>query len=107
DLYYEHLPVWAATQKALASGQSPFWLDGEYCGPPPLFHQGGPLFYPPTIPLLRTGAPVHRLADLFSLFHYGLAGLAAFLLVRELTGRADAGFFGGGGGGGCAASGVS
>src|SRR4029453_10371868 len=27
--------------------------------------------------------------------HYGLAGLAAFLLVRELTGRADAGFFGG------------
>jgi len=95
DLYYEHLPVWAATQRALLSGESPFWLDGEYCGHPPLFHQEAPLFYPPTVPLLLTGAPVHRLADLFSLAHYWLAGFAAFLLLRRLTGRPAAAVFGG------------
>jgi hypothetical protein len=95
DLYYEHLPVWEATQRALVSGESPFWLDGEYCGQPALFIQEAPLFYPPTVPLLLTGAPVARLADLFSLFHYWLAGFAVFLLLRELTGRAAAGYFGG------------
>src|SRR5262249_29554007 len=77
-------------------GHSPFWLDGEYCGQPPLFVQEAPLFYPPTAPLLLTGAPVHRLSDLFSLFHYWLAGFAVFLLVRELTGGSAApGLFGG------------
>ena len=29
DLFYEHLPVWAATQKALTTGASPFWSAGE------------------------------------------------------------------------------
>ena len=95
DLYYEHLPIWAATQRALRAGESPFWLDGEYCGQPPLFHQEAPLFYPPTVPLLLTGMPVHRAADLFSLFHYWLAGFAVFLLVRELSGRFAAALFGG------------
>jgi hypothetical protein len=95
DLYYEHLPVWAATQRALRAGASPFWLDGEYCGQPSLFIQEAPLFYPPMVPLLETGAPVHRLADAFLLFHYWLAGLAAFLFVRHETGRWLAGLFGG------------
>ncbi|MEP6995862.1 MAG: hypothetical protein ABI968_15165, partial [Acidobacteriota bacterium] len=95
DLFYEHLPVWQATQRALLAGQSPFWLDGEYCGQPPLFHQEAPLFYPPTVPLLLTGAPVHRLADVFSLFHFWLAGFAAFLLLRDQTRSAGASLFGG------------
>ncbi len=95
DLYYEHLPVWAASQEALLAGESPFWLGGEYCGHPSLFLQEAPLFYPPTAPLLATGAPVHRLSDFFTLAHYWLAGFATFLLVRGLTGRAAAGLFGG------------
>jgi hypothetical protein len=95
DLYYEHLPVWAATQRALRAGASPFWLDGEYCGQPSLFVQEAPLFYPPMVPLLATGASVHRLADVFLLFHYWLAGLAAFLFVRDETGQWLAGLFGG------------
>ncbi|HEY1250379.1 MAG TPA: YfhO family protein [Thermoanaerobaculia bacterium] len=95
DLYYEHLPIWEATQKALRAGESPFWIEGEYCGQPSLFIQEAPLFYPLTAPLLWTGAPVHRLADLFTLFHLWLAALAAFLLVREVTGRAAAGAFAG------------
>jgi hypothetical protein len=95
DLYYEHLPVWEAAQRALISGQSPFWLDGEYGGHPLLFLQEAPLFYPPTVPLLLTGAPVHRLADLFTLAHLWLAGLCAFLLVRGLTGSPAAALFGG------------
>ncbi len=95
DLYYEHLPVWAASQRALRSGEFPTWIEGEYCGHPPLFHQEAPLFYPPMVPLLLTGAPVHRLADLFTLFHIGLAGFTAFLLVRELTGRPLVALFGG------------
>lgn len=95
DLFYEHLPVWEAAQRSLLSGASPFWLDGEYCGHPPLFVQETPLFYPLTVPLLATGAPVHRLADLFSLFHFWLAGMAAFLLLREETGSAAASLFGG------------
>ena len=95
DLRYEHLPVWDATQRALRSGESPFWLDGEFCGHPLLFTQEAPVFYPLTVPLLLTGAPVHRLADLFSLFHLWLAGFAAFLLLEELgTDRLSA-LFGG------------
>ncbi len=95
DLFYEHLPVWDVTQKALLAGDSPFWIDGEYCGQPPLFTQEAPLFYPLTVPLLWTGAPVSRLADLFSLFHFWLAGFAAFLLLRDLTRSASAALFGG------------
>jgi hypothetical protein len=95
DLRYEHVPVWHAVQQALRSGESPFWIEGQYCGNPLLFTQEAPLFYPLTVPLLATGAPVHRLCDLFSLFHFWLAGFAAFLLLRALgTDRASA-LFGG------------
>ena len=85
DLRYEHLPVWNVTQRAIMAGESPFWIDGEYCGQPNLFVQEAPLFYPLTYPLLRTGRPVERLADVFSLFHIWLAGFTAFLLLRELS----------------------
>jgi hypothetical protein len=95
DLFYEHLPVWDATQKALSAGDSPFWIDGEYAGHPPLFHQEAPLFYPLTVPLLSTDAPVFRLADLFSLFHFWLAGFAAFLFLRDITRDPRAALFGG------------
>jgi hypothetical protein len=84
DLRYEHLPVWDVTQRALRAGESPFWIDGEFCGHPLLFTQEAPVFYPLTVPLLLTGAPVARLADLFSLFHFWLAGYAAFLLLEDL-----------------------
>jgi hypothetical protein len=84
DLRYEHLPVWAVTQKALLAGESPFWIDGEYCGHPLLFHSEAPIFYPLTAPLLWTGASVGRLADIFSLLHFWLAGFAAFLLLRDV-----------------------
>ena len=47
-----------------------------------------------TYPLLRTGRPVERLADLFSLFHIWLAGFTAFLLLRELAGGSWGPFFG-------------
>jgi hypothetical protein len=95
DLRYEHLPVWDVTQKALAAGESPFWIDGQYCGHPLLFTQEAPLFYPLTAPLLLTGAPVHRLADLFSLFHFWLAGFAAFLLLEDLEAGSLPALFGG------------
>jgi hypothetical protein len=95
DLYYEHLPVWQAVQSALRSGQSVFWLDGEYCGHPLLFQQEAPIFYPPTVPLLLTGAPVNRLNDAFTLFHFWLAGLLAFLLLRGVGARTAAALFGG------------
>lgn len=95
DLLTEHLPIWEAAQKSLRSGQAPVWLDGEYCGQPALFHQEAPLFYPLTAPLLWTGAPVHRLVDLFILFHLWLAGFAVFLFVRTLTGQPAAALFGG------------
>lgn len=95
DLRYEHLPIWDVTQKALLSGESPFWLEGMYCGHPLLFTQEAPLFYPLTVPLLLTGAPVHRLADLFSLFHFWLAGFAAFLLLRDLKADSLSALFGG------------
>ncbi|HEY7113381.1 MAG TPA: YfhO family protein [Thermoanaerobaculia bacterium] len=95
DLRYEHLPVWDVTQKALAARESPFWIDGEYCGHPLLFHQEAPLFYPLTAPLLATGAPVARLADLFSLFHFWLAGFGAYLLLRDLAADETSALFGG------------
>jgi hypothetical protein len=83
DLRYEHVPIWTATQKALTSGESPYWIEGQYCGNPLLFTQEAPLFYPLTVPLLLTGGAPHRLADLFSLFHYWLAGFATFLYLRD------------------------
>ena len=95
DLRYEHLPVWDVTQKALRARESPFWIDGEYCGHPLLFTQEAPLFYPLTVPLLLTGAPVARLADLFSLFHFWLAGFAAYLLLKDLETDSLSALFGG------------
>jgi hypothetical protein len=95
DLRYEHLPVWQVTQESLRNGDPPFWIDGEYCGHPMLFHQEAPVFYPLTVPLLLTGAPVERLSDLFSLFHYWLAGFAAYLLLRDLDADDFSALFGG------------
>jgi hypothetical protein len=95
DLRYEHVPIWHVTQQALLAGESPFWLEGFYCGHPLLFTQEAPLFYPLTVPLLLTGAPAHRLADLFSLFHFWLAGFAAFLLLRDIRSDFSSSLFGG------------
>lgn len=95
DLWYEHIPIWQVTQKALLSGESPFWIEGEYCGHPLLLQQEAPIFYPLTVPLLLSGAPVHRLADLFSLFHFWLAGFTVFLLLRDLKADALSSLFGG------------
>jgi hypothetical protein len=95
DLRYEHVPIWTATQKALESGESPYWVDGQYCGNPLLFHQEAPLFYPLTTPLLLTDGAPHRLADLFSLFHFWLAGFAAFLFLRDRRCEPLAALFGG------------
>jgi hypothetical protein len=95
DLRYEHVPIWHAVQQAVRSGESPFWIDGQYCGNPLLFSQEAPPFYPLTVPLLATGAPAHRLADLFSLFHFWLAGFAAFLLLRDLRCGFSSALFGG------------
>jgi hypothetical protein len=95
DLFYEHLPVWSEVQRDLRAGISPFWLDGFFMGHPLAFHQEAPVFYPLTVPLLATGAPVHRLADVFSLLHLWLAGLGGFLLLRFLTKVRIAPLFGG------------
>jgi hypothetical protein len=95
DLRYEHVPIWTATQRALRSGESPWWVEGQYCGNPLLFHQEAPLFYPLTTPLLLTGGQPHRLADLFSLFHFWLAGFATFLLLCDRGCGAPAALFGG------------
>jgi hypothetical protein len=74
---------------------SPFWLDGFFMGHPLAFHQEAPVFYPLTVPLLLTGAPVQRLADASSLAHLWLAGLGGFLLIRHLTRARIAPLFGG------------
>ncbi|MEO8586576.1 MAG: YfhO family protein [Acidobacteriota bacterium] len=79
----------------MVAGASPFWLDGFYMGHPLAFTQEAPVLYPLTVPLLLTGAPVHRLADVFSLAHLWLAGLGGFLLVRFLTNTRIAPLFGG------------
>ena len=95
DLRYEHLPVWDVTQKALLSHENPFWIDGEYCGHPLLFHQEAPLFYPLTVPLLLTDLSVQRLTDMFSLFHFWLAGFSAWLFFRALRTDPYSALFGG------------
>ncbi|HLN81144.1 MAG TPA: YfhO family protein [Thermoanaerobaculia bacterium] len=95
DLRYEHVPVWHAVQQALRAGESPFWIEGQYCGNPLLFTQEAPPFYPLTLPLLLTGAPANRLSDLFSLIHFWVAGLAAFLLLRDLKCDVASSLFGG------------
>jgi Bacterial membrane protein YfhO len=84
DLRYEIVPLWHVSQEAVHSGRMPYWIDGQYCGHPALLRQEVALFYPLTLPLLATDAPPHRLADLFSLFHFWLAGFATYLLLRDL-----------------------
>lgn len=86
DLMYEHLPVWTWVDSTLRSGHSPFWIDALASGHPLLFTQEIPLFYPVTLPVLLLSSSVSRAADLFSLLHFLLAGVAAFLLARELAG---------------------
>ncbi len=93
DLLYEHLPIWTWVRDALRAGHSPFWIDALATGHPLLFHQEAPLFYPATLPLLLLSGSVSRAADLFSLLHFVLAGVTAFLLARELTGDRTAGLF--------------
>jgi len=95
DLFYEQLPIWHEVQADLRAGKSPFWLDGLFMGSPLLFTQEAPLFYPLTTPLLLTGGEVHRLADVFSLFHLWLAGVTAFALLWRLTSSWPASLFGG------------
>jgi Bacterial membrane protein YfhO len=95
DLRYEHVPIWHVVQQVLRHGDSPFWVDSQYCGNPLLFTQEAPLFYPLTVPLLSTGAPAHRLSDLFSLFHFWLAGFASYLLLRDLETDPFSALFGG------------
>lgn len=95
DLRYEIVPLWDVSRRAILAGESPFWIEGEYCGHPALLRQEVALFYPLTIPLLLTGAPANRLSDLFSLFHFWLAGFAAYLLLRDVTTSNRAGLFGG------------
>jgi hypothetical protein len=95
DLFYEHLPIWSEVQRDLDAGFSPFWMDGFFMGHPLAFTQEAPVFYPLTVPLLLTGAPVHRLADAFSLMHLWLAGLGGFLLLRSFTNARIAPLFGG------------
>jgi hypothetical protein len=95
DLRYEIVPLWEVSRRAILAGESPFWIEGEYCGHPALLRQEVALFYPLTIPLLLTGAPANRLSDLFSLFHFWLAGFAAYLLLSDVTASNRAGLFGG------------
>ncbi|MHB8800680.1 MAG: YfhO family protein [Thermoanaerobaculia bacterium] len=85
DLFYEHVPIWSAVQRALLSGESPFWLDGAYAGNPLLYTQEAPLLYPLTAPLLLSGLAAHRAADLFTLLHFLLAGVFAYALVWDVT----------------------
>lgn len=87
DLFYEHVPIWATVQRALLSGESPFWLDGAYAGNPLLYTQEAPLLYPLTAPLLLSGLPAYRAADLFTLFHVLIAGVLAYALVQDVTRR--------------------
>jgi hypothetical protein len=95
DVRYEIVPLWHVSQQAVHAGDWPFWIDGEYCGHPALLRQEVAVFHPLTLALLATTGPPHRLADLFSLFHFWLAGFAAYLLVCDLDGDFVSGLFGG------------
>ena len=77
DLRYSG-SIWHAVQQALRSGESPFWIDGQYCGNPLLSHQEAPPFYPLTAALLLTDAPAHRASDLFRSFISGWRGSPPF-----------------------------
>lgn len=87
DLFYEHVPVWSSVQRLLRNGEAPFWIDGQYCGTPLLYHQEAPLLHPLTVPLLLSGLAPHRAADTYTLVHFLLAGLFAYALCWDLTRR--------------------
>jgi hypothetical protein len=95
DLRYEVIPLWHVSQEAVRAGQMPYWIEGQNCGHPALLRQEVALFYPLTLPLLAAGGEPHRLAVLFSLFHFWLAGFAMFLLLRDLGSDVFSGLFSG------------
>ena len=39
DLRYEIVPLWHVTQRAILSGDSPFWIDGENPAIPPFCYR--------------------------------------------------------------------
>ena len=89
------MPVWEFAAACLARGELPTWFSGQYAGTPFLYHQEAPIFYPLTVPLLLSGLPAHRAADLFTLFHLVLAGAASFALCFSRTRRMGPSAFGG------------
>ena len=89
------MPLWHVTSESLRAGHSPFWIEGQHCGHPALLRQEVALFYPPTLPLLWSGGPAHRLTDFFSLVHFWIAGLAAFVFLRDARCNTVPALFGG------------
>lgn len=87
DLFYEHVPVWSNVQRLLHRGEAPFWIDGQFCGTPLLYHQEAPLFHPLAAALLLSNLAPHRAADAYTLVHFLLAGLFAYCLCWDLTRR--------------------
>jgi len=87
DLFYEHVPVWSNVQRLLRRGEAPFWIDGEFCGTPLLYHQEAPLLHPLAAALLLSSLAPHRAADAYTLVHFLLAGLFAYGLCWDLTRR--------------------
>lgn len=86
DLLHEHVPAWDWAARTLRSGAFPAWIDGAWCGHPFLYVQEAPVFYPLTVPILLSGLPAHRAADLFSLLHFWGAGAAMYFLLRRFGG---------------------
>lgn len=82
DLTYLHYPWRTLGAQVLIAGRAPLWDPYLYFGMPMAARMQDALFYPGSLPFFLFGFATGT--ALFHAFHYGLAGVMAYLWLRSL-----------------------
>ena len=96
DFVEQIYPFRVFVARELGSGRLPTWDSHTFSGYPAIAESQHATFYPLSMWQFLFEEPIPFLAlEIEALLHLGLAGIFTFLLVRQLTGRSDAGMLAG------------
>ena len=96
DFVEQHYPFRVFVARELRAGQLPLWDAHTFGGYPAIAESLHATFYPLGLWQILFDEYLPFMAlEIEALFHLGLAGVFTFLLVRQLTGRGDAGLLAG------------
>ena len=97
DFVEQHYPFRVFTARELRAGRLPLWDAHTFSGYPAIAESQHAAFYPLGLWQILFAENLPFLAlEMEALFHLGLLAVSTFLLVRQLTGRGDAGLLAGG-----------